>query len=82
MSKLLTVLRLLAGVLLISGVQARLGALLAIATMFGAVFAHVRYDWTDEPPVLLPVMIVVLAAMVLLRGPGDPVLVRRSRERN
>ncbi len=69
-----------AGALLISGFQARLGAVLAILTMVGAVFAHVRHDWADEPTLLLPVAVIILAAVVLLRGPGAFALAQRIKK--
>jgi putative oxidoreductase len=63
-----------AGVLLLLGLYARLGALLAIPTMAVAAYAHLAIDtWPNsagEPPILLPVLVFASAAYVLLRGAG------------
>jgi uncharacterized membrane protein YphA (DoxX/SURF4 family) len=59
-----------AGVLLLTGVRARIGALLALGTMAGALFAHLRFDWVDEPTLLLPLAVVAGTGYVLVRGPG------------
>ena len=59
-----------AGASLLTGFFARLGALLAIGSMVGAVVAHTRFDWADEPPIVLPAAILVLSLLVLAKGAG------------
>ena len=61
----------LAGVLLISGGFARIGALIAIGAMAAVIYSHLVFDWVDEPPVLLPIAILVMAGIVLIKGAGD-----------
>jgi uncharacterized membrane protein YphA (DoxX/SURF4 family) len=65
---------LLAGASLLLGAWARAGALLAIATMAVAAYAHVAVDvWPNaggEPPLALPLVVLACAAYVLSRGPG------------
>jgi putative oxidoreductase len=65
----------IAGVLLLLGLWARVGALLAIPTMLGAVYAHLIIEvWPNgpenEPPLALPIAVLVCAAYVLWRGAG------------
>ena len=60
----------LAGLLLVSGGFARVGGLLAAATMVVALYAHVVADWADEPPVALPLAVLAGALYVLVRGAG------------
>jgi uncharacterized membrane protein YphA (DoxX/SURF4 family) len=64
----------LTGILLLIGLYARLGALLAIATMAVAVYAHVAIDvWPNpagEPPIALPIIVLVCAAYLFARGAG------------
>jgi putative oxidoreductase len=64
-----------AGALLLLGLWARVGALLAIPTMVGAVYAHLVIDvWPNgpenEPPLALPIVVLLAAAVVLWRGAG------------
>jgi putative oxidoreductase len=64
-----------AGTLLLLGLWARVGALLAIPTMIGAVYAHLVIDvWPNgpenEPPLALPIVVLLAAAVVLWRGAG------------
>lgn len=64
-----------AGVLLLIGFYTRLGAVLAIFTMVVAAYAHLVIDvWpngaNNEPPILLPLAVLVCAAYVLWRGAG------------
>ena len=63
----------LAGTLLLVGLYARLGALLAIPTMAVAVYTHLAIDaWPngEEPPIALPVVVLACAGYVLWRGAG------------
>jgi len=74
------VMEVVAGALLLVGFQARLGALLAAGAMTGALFAHVRFDWAGEPPMVLPAAILVMAMVVFSGGAGAASLDgRRSR---
>ena len=65
----------LGALLLLLGFQARLGGLITMGSMVGAIAAHVLFDhakfeWADEPPMALPIIIFVLAAFILVAGPG------------
>lgn len=63
----------LAGVSVLLGLWARVGAFLAIPVMMGAVYAHLVIDvWPnpEEPPLALPIVVMVGAAYVLWRGAG------------
>ena len=64
------VVQLLAGSFLISGYFARLGALLAIGAMSLASYTHLIFDWDSEPPIALPIIILVLSGYVLWKGAG------------
>jgi putative oxidoreductase len=71
-----------AGLSLLLGLWARVGAFLAIPAMLGAVYAHLVIDvWPNgpenEPPVALPVAVMLCAAYVLWRGAGRWSLDRR-----
>jgi uncharacterized membrane protein YphA (DoxX/SURF4 family) len=70
-ARLAPIAQILAGLLLLTGIQARVGALLALGTMAGALLAHLRFDWADEPPMLLPILVIAGAVTILLRGPGS-----------
>ena len=64
-----------AGLSLLLGLWARVGALLAIPTMLGAIYAHLVIGvWPNgpenEPPIVLPVAVLVCAGYVLWRGAG------------
>jgi putative oxidoreductase len=65
---------LVAGLSLLLGVWARIGALLAIVTMVAAAYAHFAIEhWPNaggEPPLALPLIVMVCAAWVLWRGAG------------
>lgn len=76
-----------AGLSLLLGLWARIGALLAIPVMLGAVYAHLVIDvWPNgpenEPPIALPVAVLVAAAYVLWRGAGRWSLDRRREPRD
>ncbi|HVM14456.1 MAG TPA: DoxX family protein [Egibacteraceae bacterium] len=65
----------LAGLSLLLGLWARLGALLAIPTMLGAVYAHLVISvWPNgsdrEPPLVLPIAVALAAGYVVWRGAG------------
>ena len=75
LSPLAVALELVAGTLLLLGLWTRLGAALVLPTMAVAVYAHLAIDvWpndaTSEPPILLPLAVMVCAAYVLWRGAG------------
>ena len=64
-----------AGLSLLLGAYARLGGLLAIAVMAGALYSHLVIDvWPNgaenEPPIFAPVLIAALAAYIVYRGAG------------
>lgn len=64
-----------AGLSLLLGLWARIGALLAIPTMLGAIYAHLVIGvWPNgpenEPPIGLPVAVAVCAGLVLWKGAG------------
>jgi putative oxidoreductase len=66
---------LVAGTLLLLGLWARIGAALAIPTMLGAVYTHLVVDvWpnveAEEPPIAIPVVVLLVASYVLWRGAG------------
>jgi putative oxidoreductase len=72
-----------AGLALLAGLWARVGAALAVPTMLGAVYAHLVIDtWpngaANEPPLALPLAVALAAAYVLWRGAGRWSLDRRG----
>jgi putative oxidoreductase len=72
-----------AGVSLLLGAWARVGAVLAIPVMLGAIFAHVVIDvWPNgaenEPPLGLPIAVLLAAAYVAWQGAGRWSLDRRA----
>lgn len=76
----------LAGVLLLLGLYARLGAIIAIPVMVVALYAHIVIDvWPNaagEPPIALPLAVAACAAYVLVRGAGAWSLDRRLAAMN
>ena len=60
----------IAGTLLLLGFLPRIGAQMAIGSMIGALVAHARFDWADEPPIALPIAVLVFSALVFARGAG------------
>lgn len=63
------------GISLLFGLWARVGAVLAIPVMIGAVYAHLVIDvWPNgaenEPPLGLPVAVMLAAAYVAWQGAG------------
>ncbi|MGJ8724656.1 MAG: DoxX family protein [Roseibacillus sp.] len=65
------VLQLLAGALLVSGYFARVGAALTIPAMGMATYTHLVYDWADEPPLALPLLLIALSIFVIWKGAGS-----------
>lgn len=59
-----------AGALLLSGYLARVGAALTVPAMAVGIYTHVVFDWTDEPPIALPILMIGLAGYVLWKGAG------------
>lgn len=75
-----------AGLSLLLGLWARVGGLLAIPTMLGAIYAHLVIDvWPNgpesEPPLALPIAVLLCASYVAWRGPGPCSFDRRSARR-
>lgn len=75
-----------AGLSLLLGLWARVGGFLAIPTMLGAVYAHLVIDvWPNgaenEPPLALPVAVLLGAAYVVWRGAGPWSFDRRYHRR-
>lgn len=68
--------QIVAGVSLLLGWWARIGGLLGIVSMLGAIYAHlvIEEPWpglsAEGPPDALPVVVLVGAAYVLWRGAG------------
>jgi uncharacterized membrane protein YphA (DoxX/SURF4 family) len=74
-SPIAVAIEIVAGLSLILGLWARVGGLLAIPTMLGALYAHAVIDvWPNgpdnEPPMALPLAVMACAAYVLWRGAG------------
>jgi putative oxidoreductase len=67
---LIPLMQVIAGASLLAGFYARVGAGLAIAVMLGALFTHLTHDWPDEPPMVMPIVVLAAAAYVLWRGGG------------
>lgn len=61
---------LIAAFMIVFGAYARIGAGLGAIVMLGALTAHVRADWPDEPPVLIPAMIFAGCCYIVVRGAG------------
>jgi putative oxidoreductase len=75
----------IAGLSLLLGLWARVGALLAIPTMLVAVYAHLVIDvWPNgaenEPPLALPIAVMLAAAAILWRGAGRWSFDRRAMQ--
>ncbi|MFK7884650.1 MAG: DoxX family protein [Phycisphaerales bacterium] len=65
----------IAGLLMLSGAFARIGAALAIGSMTvalytHAVFDHANFEWADEPPIVLPIVVLLASVWVLWKGAG------------
>ncbi|MQA00578.1 MAG: DoxX family membrane protein [Dehalococcoidia bacterium] len=64
-----------AGVALLLGAFARAGAALAVVAMLAAIYAHATIDvWPNgadqEPPLALPIVVLLCGAYILWRGAG------------
>jgi uncharacterized membrane protein YphA (DoxX/SURF4 family) len=71
-----------AGLLLVLGLFGRLGGLLGIAAMGAALFAHLTFEpytlaatgetfaWSDEPPIIVPLAVLLASAAVTSIGSG------------
>jgi putative oxidoreductase len=75
LSPVAVAIEIIAGLSLLLGAWARVGALLAIPTMVIAVYAHLVIEvWPNggdqEPPLALPLVVILCAAYVLWRGAG------------
>ena len=75
LSPVAVALEIIAGAMLLLGLFARLGAVLAVPVMAGAVYAHLAIgDWPNgaenEPPIVLPIAVIAGAAYVFWRGAG------------
>ena len=79
--------KIVAGILLLLGQWARIGGFLGVAMMLGALYAHLVIDvWPnapemEEPPLVLPIAVLLSAAYVLWRGAGRWSLDRRHASR-
>ena len=60
----------LAGILLLSGAFARVGGLIAVGAMAMATYSHVVFDWDTEPPIAMPIVILLAAVFVIWKGAG------------
>ena len=65
-SYLVPPLEVLAGLSLLIGLYARLGALITLPTMGVAVYAHVVHDWADEPTIILPIAVFLGVLQILI----------------
>lgn len=75
--------QIVAGLSLLLGLWARVGGFLAIPSMVGALYAHLAIQaWPNgpgnEPPLALPIAVLVGGAYVLWRGAGRWSLDRRA----
>jgi len=64
------VLGVLAGLMLLSGAFARVGAAIACGSMAVVLYAHLTADWPDEPPIVLPIAVLAASLYVLWRDGG------------
>ena len=83
-AQLAPVIEVLAGLMLVLGFRGRVGAILGIGSMAAAIATHLRFEatetfaWPDEPPIVLPIVVLLLCALVVVKGPGAWALGRRS----
>ncbi len=64
------VLEVLAGLSLLLGLFARVGAVVSLAIMAVAIHAHMVHDWSDEPTILLPIAVLGAVLQVAWSGAG------------
>lgn len=64
------ILEVIAGVMLVSGLLARVGAALAVPIMVVAIYAHIVADWPGEVPFFLPLVVLGSSVYVLWLGAG------------
>lgn len=64
------ILEVLAGLSLLIGFYARVGASITVVTMAGAIYSHWVHDWADEPVIILPIAVLVGVLQVLWGGAG------------
>jgi len=70
------IVEIVAGLLILSGALTRVVAALAVGTMAMALYAHIKFvptevfAWEDEPPVVLPIVVLLSAIYLLWRGGG------------
>ncbi len=61
---------LVAAFMILFGAFARLGGAMGGVVMLAALFAHLRADWPDEPPLLIPCVIFAGCCYIVVRGAG------------
>jgi putative oxidoreductase len=85
LSPLAVAAEIVAGVSLLFGIFARLGAIIAIPTMLVALYSHFAIEqWPNPdgpPPDALPIVIIACSAYVLWRGAGRWSVDNRSGDR-
>ncbi len=64
------ILEVIAGMMLVSGFFARIGAAITLPIMAMAIYAHVVATWPGEMPFILPLVVICSAAYVLWLGAG------------
>lgn len=69
-SYLVPPLEVVAGLLLLIGLYARIGALITLPTMGVAVYAHLVHDWAEEPTIILPIAVFLGVLQILVSGAG------------
>jgi putative oxidoreductase len=84
-AKLAPIGEVVAGLALLLGIFPRIGAMIALGSMSGALVAHLTFDhanfkWVDEPPMVLPIAVMLFAATILVKGPGALAMYGGPRE--
>jgi putative oxidoreductase len=70
------IVEIVAGLLILSGALTRVGAAMAMGTMAVALYTHMAFEatetfaWEDEPPIVLPIVVLLSAIYLLWRGGG------------
>ncbi len=67
---LVPILEVIVGLAMAIGIFARVGAIVTVGIMAGAVYAHLQHDWQDEPVILLPLGVMIGALIIVWRGAG------------